>query len=239
MIYGIDASVSAPTAVTLPTATISLDFINGIYLNAGSAVALSTLVTDDTPTIIGASGMHLQSAHTVRPIVGDLRTSLLTFNWTLVIEVDATLVSPTEQTIFHVGTYNAPASAYENDCYGEMWGDYELSDQNSALSTNRFTSEGVNALTDGIHKIAYTRTDSLSALSVDGNAFVDASTGIDPGPFSITPISSTDSENFTVLGGFAGTGSYGADGTVTNPFYIRTFAIYAAQAGSVLPLLSV
>lgn len=238
-IYGIVAEDNVlPTGgSTLPTAYAIADFVNGIYSYNGSSVALSAVITDEIPSVVTASGLHLIAGHAAIPFVGNFQTALYTFNWTLLLELDID-AADNEHVLINVGS-ETPTFGYTNEVWSINWFDWEIEDKNNdypgtppgtGSPVSRYTDDTTHGLTNAVHKLGLTRTDSLLSLSVDGAAVSTLNTPT----FSINPPTggSTDAK--------ACTGAYRLAGnTVPNSFYLRKFQIFNPVTNSDLVSLTI
>jgi hypothetical protein len=224
MIPGITASeiVNITPSTAIPYAIA--DFVNGIYTYNASTVALSAVITDEVPTLVSASGLHLIAGHNAIPFVSNFYTALFTFNWTIVFDLNID-GGDNEHVILNVGSETV-TFGYTNEIFAINYGDWEFQDQNNdypgtppgtGTSQIRFLDDTTHALTNAIHKFGITRTNAFCSLSVDGFAAQTLNTPT----FSINPPAAgyTDVKACTGAYRFAGN-------TVPNSFYLRKMQIF-------------
>lgn len=215
---GITAAAGLLEPPNAPSATTSIDFVNGTYTIDGTSYAASDIL-GDTSTI-DASGLHAGDGGIVS-ITGDLLTALTAADWTIVVEWQELYDTGVTMLLDLADGSTQELGITRNDVVGNiLMQAFETSDPSGSRETQDPTS-GSGPFTSGAHRVALTRTASAFSMSADGRTVVsDTST---PGTFSPT------------LAAFGGL----ADGTDwRNDCYIRKLELYPAQADADLPSLS-
>jgi hypothetical protein len=224
MIPGVVASqgIAASGGGSVPEgALVHLDFINGLYFVEGTDPPAVGDVLDH-PEWIGAGGLELRFANEttigtgIAHVLGDALTTLLTANWTAVIEFETLADDGSE----HVFSVQSAAPLWED----AMWARADNSSFIGVFETNGgITSREINAaglVSAGVHRIAITRTDAKLAVSVNG---------------ATATVDSTSSPSFVPE--TATFGSYHGD-WLSNEVNIRSLTVYAPRADADLPSLS-
>lgn len=214
-----------PPSTALPTAYAIADFVNGTYSYNGTPVSLSSVITDELPSVVTGSGLHLIAGHNPIPFVGDFYTALFTFNWTILLELDID-ANDNEHRILNVGSETPAPFGYTNEIILINFGDWEFEDKNNdypgtppgtGTSVSRFIDDSTNGLTNAVHKLGITRTDAHSVLSVDGFAVQELTTPV----FYINAPTGGSTDVMAAIGAYRFSGE-----TVPNSFYLRKFQIF-------------
>lgn len=214
MIYGITASEFAEV-VAGPAALGSFDFVNGVYSWGASSLSASDVI--DQTGWIGAGGISVPGSGAAgAEILYAAATAVLgACSWTLAIEIDLLSASSTTDllTIANAGDAYSIQIIYN--------GGWQANSTDGMAAV--FAGDYANSLSTGVHKVAVTRTDAKSVISVDGHAAQSDLTAC------TLPVIGFPMANF-FLGGW--------DTYTDNAVKIRSLTIYDVQDDSVLPSLS-
>lgn len=196
----------------------SLDFINEVYTNNGSTVLLADIV--DKPERVGANGLEIVADPDPDGYVltaGDLLTDVVRLDWTVVIEWEELSSTSYSEILVLQDLANGFHSVWLENAMGA--GTPNLNVAEDAEIGRDLVDETLYGA--GVHKLAFTRTPSLIAISVDGGAAI----------VNTTPETSGNPIDTAGFGGFPGYGT-------VNGFYVRTFRLIPPVASSMLPALT-
>lgn len=201
----------------------SIDFVNGIYTVNGASQTAAQVV-NLTGRITGGSGLSIIAGSPCQ-LLNSLLTVLLTADWTLVTEFNATTTSSSlGLSLFLLDVLDAGLS---NDISVATVGRFTTSFASAVLfEGNGITTreaDGNISVGLGVHKIACTVTDAGIAISMDGEAVVGDNT-----PMSISSWTSPPTQVQVASGNNTGS----SDG------FIRKFTMYSPVSNSLLPALS-
>lgn len=230
--YGVVACEGDERALTSSAAVGLLgaaDFVNRTYSWDGIAINPEDVINQ--PFSILQRGLRIDEGSSIPApeVQGDFLTQLLTYQFTVVIEVE--LLPPT--TNF---SQYATLLFLENDFNGgQIWlncgtnlnigvGWVDWFDDSYVWNSLRDIEEDGFPTTGGIHRVAATRIDAGLSLSVDGGSVLTYTQG------GISTFPQDDLPNVASIGG----GTYGTD----HACFIRYFGLYPPQADSRLPSLS-
>ncbi len=160
-----------------------MNFLSGHYKLAGSVVMPAAFI--DQPELITSNGLVIPESGNVVVILGDFLTKWLTANYTGMIEWDHL---DSTATIFPLVLANVDS----NDDFLEIKRQNTLGNRFMTVDdfsgpNFRSATDATAAVLDGIHRIAFNRTNTTLEFSIDGRATV-ASLG-DLLDFSIIPTS--------------------------------------------------
>ncbi|TIX28934.1 hypothetical protein [Mesorhizobium sp.] len=196
----------------------NLDFLNEVYTKDGSPVVLADII--DKPARVGASGLEIIADPDPDGYVltaGDLLTDFVSLDWTVVIEWEE--LSSTSYS--EILVLQDLANGFHN-----VWVENAMGSGMPNLNVDE-TSNITRQLTDnmlygaGVHKLAFTRTTSRIAISVDGGTAI----------VNMTPEASGNTVDTAAFGGYPGYGT-------VNGFYIRTMTLTPPVDDAALPGLS-
>lgn len=191
---------------------IYMDFVNSIFWDGSDFVTAAEAV--DLPAQITGSGLEVETDEV--NLLGAFLAFLVAADWTIVIEYEITVDT----------SFNTPIVISDDggDYYIELTRkipaagrDMNLAEQGTSVYRE---AEDTDSHGLGVHKIAFTRTNSKLVLSVDGSA-------------AISDAASSDLPTMTkaAFGGYPG---FGANQFLT----IKTLDGYAVKADGELPVLS-
>lgn len=198
--------------------TIFIDAKNGVYMNSGASVAVTTLLTENTDwgtwdpatMITPGQGIKRVAATNPSPILTGDAFDLVSAGATIVIEFVVTGTSSTVRMRYEMTDDLNDFNTY----YGSSFANENVSSSAGAIYDNS-TQVDDGKLANGTHKTAFTMIDGQIVRSTDGAAVVD----INPAdPWTPPP----------AIMGFV----LGLD------FIIETIGIYPAQPDADLPMLS-
>lgn len=204
-----------------PTELAFADFVNGVYRFGGGSITVDDVINDPTAdSVVPGTGLVIphQIPNGEVYLVDDFLSLLITLDWTIVIEFELTESSVATAWIMFVGN----PEDWTTDV-GVYW--YHLDDQYVNAYQTGDTSTDVSSQTGitapGIYKIAFTRTNSRIAVSVNGGA-VDANE---------TDVTMPDPATHAMFGGWT-------PSPVSGAFNLRKVTIHAPQIDDDLPELS-
>ncbi|RWD60680.1 MAG: hypothetical protein EOS36_20195 [Mesorhizobium sp.] len=207
-----------PASLPSLTGEWSLDFLNEVYTRNGSTVLLADII--DKPGRVGANGLEIVADPDPDGYVlaaGDLLTELVGLDWTVVIEWEELSSASYSEILVLQDLANGFHSVWVENAMGA--GTPNLNVAEDAEIGRDLVDETLYGA--GVHKLAFTRTPSLIAISVDGGAAI----------VNTTPETSGNPIDTAGFGGFPGYGT-------VNGFYVRTFRLIPPVASSLLPSLS-
>lgn len=178
----LDQAANPPPIDTSEQALVDLDFINGVYLENGSSVALSTLLDYNTDFIENDIGLWVYTflwdfdtemilPNPVPQIIGSGLSALLTGNFTVVIEWAtyrnnfAAPIGVADAT-FGSGKRFAIEDSTSNYFLAYDWLQPGVTGIERDITKD---SDTPDSLQEGIHVIALTRTNSYMSASIDGD----------------------------------------------------------------------
>ncbi len=215
---GIVASGPPIVAIAPPAVLGTFDFVNHVYDWGGSSLTVGQ-VTDQTGWV-GASGMVIPAfaGAGAQILYAATQTFLAACQFTAVIEVE--ILNANQALILTIAN-SGEAFYIEFEVFGTT--EWDLIDSDGGPARSAFPT-ATNGVSVGVHKAAFTRTDTLSAVAVDGGpAYSDTTT-------VTLPVGGFPMVDFC-LGGFV---DY-TDDTIR----IRSVAFYDAQPAGLLPSMSV
>ncbi len=191
----------------------SLDFINEVYTKNGSPVTLADII--DKPERVGVNGLEILGNDPDGSVLmtGELLADVITAGWTTIIGFEKVAPAGLSELLF-VGDVDLSDTIYI-DVYTALY----------AADTG-FVSRSINnsdaEYRSGVHKVAFTRTNALVGLSIDGSD-------------AIADTTPNTTLNPMVVAGFGGLPSPGGS---YDACYIRTFELIPPVGAGALPALS-
>lgn len=211
-----------------PDALASADFVNNIYFVGSTEVEAADVIDD--PSKLGSGGLIIphQGATGDVSLLGAFLSVVLGSAVTYVIHWEQTTSGALDQTLLLALTSALPGQDRENIVgrraalanYLEAW------DNQFPFSRAIDTNGVINTITDGsIHKMAFTRSTSRIAMSVNGSSVVKDESDESTGDATLQTLTLASFGGYPDGGSEAGT-------------KIRSLVVWPEQADSALPGLS-
>ncbi|RWG54852.1 MAG: hypothetical protein EOQ64_18895 [Mesorhizobium sp.] len=190
----------------------NLDFLDEVYTLNGSPVLLADIV--DKPERVGANGLEILDNDVNGSVsaIGALLTDLIAADWTAVVGFEKA-ASGGFSELLYVGDIDLNHSIFV-DLYTSMQGG------DSGFVIRPISNAG--DYRSGVHKVAFTRTNAIAAISTDGGS-------------AVADTTLNDTLNPMAIAAFGGLPS--PDGSY-DACYIRTFQLMAPVSTGALPSLS-